>query len=792
MSNECPPFATKAELEELKQQINTLLGKSEDGSETLDVIQAGTLEGTAIQSTLALALTGIASIVIKGNVGQNLGAALASGAATFEAIKINGAKTAIQSLTTVGKTVGKNAAKVGLLAAGVKVTAEVASVALALVSQGANTALQIGTLNLIKQNTANNEFAFNSLSRDYSTMMGFISKNKSNIADAEAANNANQAIIQEQKNINTQQIGEILQAQTAIASLQNTNAQQAQAITQANADIAAYKSQVEAFEDDIGDFKQEMEFQVIELESALLASNTVNEGQNQQITQMELENELQNNKLNLIESQLVSIDLTNILWRQELRTLLAEHGILEDPSQSETKDIGSKTIIYADTGRRTSAGGGTATAVGAATKAQNGIIDLAEGIVGVSTQAPPLTNDDTYNNTGAFGNTLADLISQIQGADTVNEQQMTDLRNGIKLDMESLVPVLLGATVVPGINAIKSQTTPSAISSAAATGVCSTTAPGGCMQQNVTQPLQNQMGQLINSAGTAFSAANNALLQSMSGTLNAVKGATDIIKGTTNATLGIVSHATHGLAATKSFLDKAWKSTEADKILNGITTAVVIHNAVQISGNLAYSIGETASVVLDAIGIRDQDDNPIDINGIVKAKLTSLISSFIGTENYKALGQRLAKYNRIYQASANVLDATQGLFDSARSVAELTAENTGKIGNALLESGTVYENAYDEMVDEINPQSRAMRRLERFRQGLEAIEDGVSTVGNIASEVVETKDNFQELKEAKEEWKTENEELLTAKREEKEIVKEESKVTVEVEAIDFSQAPKGE
>ena len=73
-----------------------------------------------------------------------------------------------------------------------------------------------------------------------------------------------------------------------------------------------------------------------------------------------------------------------------------------------------------------------------------------------------------------------------------------------------------------------------------------------------------------------------------------------------------------------------------------------------------------------------------------KAKMTELLSSVIGATNYEALTKKIAAANRIYQSAANVLDLTRSLFDSARNVAELTAENTGKIGNALRESGAVY------------------------------------------------------------------------------------------------------
>jgi len=305
------------------------------------------------------------------------------------------------------------------------------------------------------------------------------------------------------------------------------------------------------------------------------------------------------------------------------------------------------------------------------------------------------------------------------------------------------------------------------------------------MSQNVTNPINNNIGKLVNSAGTAFSAANFAILNAMQPILNTVNATTQATRGIANATLGVVSHATHGLQAIQNFASKAWEATGADKILNGITTALVIHNGVQLSTNLTATIGETASVVLDAMGMQDEAGNAIDVNGKIRAKMNALMTSLIGAEEYAALSAKLATYNRIYQAGANVLDASRDLFDSARSTAELTAGNTGRIGNALLESGVVSEDSYSEMVEKINPQSRVLSRIEGFRDNLDSIEDTVSTVSSIASEVVSTKDSYKELLEARDEWNTTNQELRDARAVKKEATKLESEVTAEVEDIDF-------
>jgi hypothetical protein len=249
----------------------------------------------------------------------------------------------------------------------------------------------------------------------------------------------------------------------------------------------------------------------------------------------------------------------------------------------------------------------------------------------------------------------------------------------------------------------------------------------------------------------------------------------------------VVTHKDYGLQKIQKFADVAWKATHADKILNGITTTLVIHNAVMLSGNLAQTVGEAASGSLSAMGIKDSEGNPIDVNAVVKGKMTNLIKSMIGTENYAALTKKIAAANRIYQSTANVLDLTRSLFDSARNVAELTAENTGKIGNALRESGAVYEDAYQLMQEKVNPQNQAMRRLEGLSNTLQTLEQGASAISEVSSEVVETKENIDELRKEKKNLADETKLFLDAKKVEKEDVKAESQAETEIAKLDFAK-----
>lgn len=246
-----------------------------------------------------------------------------------------------------------------------------------------------------------------------------------------------------------------------------------------------------------------------------------------------------------------------------------------------------------------------------------------------------------------------------------------------------------------------------------------------------------------------------------------------------------VHSSTHGLAKIQSFAETAWKATKADKIMAGVSMAMTVHNGMMLSNNLLGTVSEALNMTLNALNIRDETDSPIDIGAAVKDKIESILTSLVGAENYAALTARIAKANRIYQTGINILDTTYALFDSARTVSELTAGNMGKIGNALREAGTVYEDAYNEMLERVNPQNAAMRRLDTFTDVLDNAENVFSTINQVSSEVVEFKENVVQLREEKQALAQEIEAQITVQTEEKQAAKSEAQTTADIDETAF-------
>jgi prophage DNA circulation protein len=86
-------------------------------------------------------------------------------------------------------------------------------------------------------------------------------------------------------------------------------------------------------------------------------------------------------------------------------------------------------------------------------------------------------------------------------------------------------------------------------------------------------------------------------------------------------------------------------------------------------------------------------------------------NKIFGAENVARLQIAWQKANRIYQAASNMLNAVQTMMDAARSIAEDTAGKIGKIGNALINAGTVIEDAYSRMQEKVTSRSTRQRNL---------------------------------------------------------------------------------
>lgn len=261
-----------------------------------------------------------------------------------------------------------------------------------------------------------------------------------------------------------------------------------------------------------------------------------------------------------------------------------------------------------------------------------------------------------------------------------------------------LIPARAAKAIRPDIPTIPQ------IETAAATGTCRTTQPGGCMNKalkdNAADITNNNNTNAANILDAVNTGANGALLA-----------------GQQTILTRLGAQLPGGIGGKLSrFAD--WM--HLDRVLNIMILAATIHNALMLSNDIGQTLIGAVNNVLQLIGLKKEDGTGFDIGSVISSSIENLIKGAIGADNYVELKTAWAKANRIYQATTNVLNSFLNLSQTILQASELIAAYTGKIGNALRKGGVILESAYGWM----NPQPK----FNRVTQTLESLQNGASTI----------------------------------------------------------------
>ena len=192
------------------------------------------------------------------------------------------------------------------------------------------------------------------------------------------------------------------------------------------------------------------------------------------------------------------------------------------------------------------------------------------------------------------------------------------------------------------------------------------------------------------------------------------------------------------------FMQRAWKATHMDKALNALNTLLLLHNAALLSRNLGETLSELTGQALQILGITDENENPINIHGLLTNRLESIARNIVGDAVYKGVSETWHKASRITSAAANLMWSVRSIMDSSQEIAEWTAENTGRIGNALKRFRVVPSDAFPWMSENVNAQSGIRRRFQRVRDGIDNIDDVAGSLQGVLGEVRSVQEEFNE------------------------------------------------
>jgi hypothetical protein len=291
-------------------------------------------------------------------------------------------------------------------------------------------------------------------------------------------------------------------------------------------------------------------------------------------------------------------------------------------------------------------------------------------------------------------------------------QKLKDNQNDI-LQKLSLIPAAIAAALALDqmFNAKQKQNAKDA--------VCEESQPNGCVN-NAVKDATDPLNQKLDAAQVARDA--NATAQS-----------------------GVLASLLAQLASFRAWVEAAFNNTVVDKVIGLLNLMANVHNAAMLTTSIKDTLFEAISQGLGAIGIKSPEGSPIDINQAVNSSVENLLKGILGAEQYTGLKESWQKANRVIQSGAAIVNTTRSLYDSTRSLNELTGNNVGRIGNALKRDGVVSENAYKSMSENNNQVNSTMERLQNLEQG-------VSTLASITSEAYNIRENVDQLTKDREDF----------------------------------------
>jgi hypothetical protein len=199
------------------------------------------------------------------------------------------------------------------------------------------------------------------------------------------------------------------------------------------------------------------------------------------------------------------------------------------------------------------------------------------------------------------------------------------------------------------------------------------------------------------------------------------------------------------LQGVNNFMRKAWEMTRMQKVLDVLTFIGVMHNVSMLSRDVGETFFQLVSQGVQAVGIRDEEDNVIDVGQVIGKSVENLLKGILGEAVYNGIGEAWNKANRIISSASAVIWTIRSISDASLDLMEWIGENTGRIGNALKRWGVVGERSYPWMSESARAQGRWRSRFSKVTDTLENAEDRLSVYMQATSTVIEVQEETQEL-----------------------------------------------
>lgn len=194
-----------------------------------------------------------------------------------------------------------------------------------------------------------------------------------------------------------------------------------------------------------------------------------------------------------------------------------------------------------------------------------------------------------------------------------------------------------------------------------------------------------------------------------------------------------------------SSFSKTWKFLKLDRVLNVLTFAASLHNALMLSRSLGDTLLDVTSSVLSAIGLRDANGSPFDLQEFFGSQFENFIKGIIGTEAYEGNKAKFNAANRIISSAANLLWSMQSMLYNAIEGIEIIGGWVAKMANGMKFDGLVSDNLWGWFNPNPNFKNPVFKAMEKIND----LDDAASQIYMISTNVVDFQDTAQQLGEQK-------------------------------------------
>ncbi|MFM6225000.1 MAG: hypothetical protein ACKPDM_32405, partial [Dolichospermum sp.] len=106
------------------------------------------------------------------------------------------------------------------------------------------------------------------------------------------------------------------------------------------------------------------------------------------------------------------------------------------------------------------------------------------------------------------------------------------------------------------------------------------------------------------------------------------------------------------------------RNTILDRLLNVLTFAATVHNAVHLSSNIGQTLLASIENVLAFFGLKDGNGQPYNISQIISSSLDDMLKAILGTEAVDNFKMSWAQFSRIYQAGTHAVNSILQMGDT--------------------------------------------------------------------------------------------------------------------------------